>query len=156
MLHKDLSMGVGRLFNTLDTTGPLFLRLGLAAVFIAHGGQKLFGWFGGAGLEASLAYFEQTLGIPMIPALLAMVAEFFGAMAILLGLLTRVAALGLTVVMAVAIFRVHLPYGFFLNWPCMPELGHGIEFNLALAAMSLSLVVTGPGKYSVDKWISEL
>lgn len=149
-------MGLGKLFNTLDSAGLVVLRLGLALVFIAHGGQKLFGWFGGAGLEASLAHFEQALGIPMAAGLLAMVAEFFGGVGVLLGVLTRVAALGLTTVMAVAMFKVHLPHGFFLNWSCVPELGHGLEFNLALAAMSLTLVITGPGRFSIDKWISEL
>ncbi|MDX1581564.1 MAG: DoxX family protein, partial [Alphaproteobacteria bacterium] len=76
--------------------------------------------------------------------------------AVILGLLTRVAALGLATVMAVAIAKVHWTHGFFLNWTCAEGAGHGFEFNLALLAMALTLAACGPGSLSADKWISEL
>ncbi|MDO3377032.1 DoxX family protein [Geoalkalibacter halelectricus] len=149
-------MALGKIFNTVESNGLIFLRLGLGAVFIAHGAQKLFGWFGGAGFEATIAYFEQNFGIPMSLTILAMATEFFGGIGVVLGLLTRVAALGLAVVMVVAVVLVHLPHGFFLNWACHEAAGHGYEFNLALLAMSLTLVVSGAGNLSADKWLSEL
>lgn len=149
-------MGLGKIFNTKDISGLIFLRLGLGTIFFVHGTQKLFGWFDGAGLEATLAYFEQHLGIPMYPALIAIVTECVGALGVVLGLLTRVAAFGLAVIMIVAMIYVHLPHGFFLNWNLTQGVGHGIEYNLALLSMCLTLVVTGPGKLSADKWISEL
>jgi putative oxidoreductase len=149
-------MRIGKLFNTLDAYGLIFLRLGLGTIFIAHGAQKVFGWFGGPGFEETLAYFQDHLGVPFGAAVLAMLTEFLGGLAVLIGLLTRIAALGLAIVMAVVISQVHWGHGFFLNWPCSPEIGHGFEYNLALMAMALTLVCTGPGKLSADKWISEL
>ncbi|KIH76395.1 putative oxidoreductase [Geoalkalibacter ferrihydriticus] len=149
-------MLLGKIFNTIESRGLIFLRLGLGAVFIAHGAQKLFGWFGGAGFEATIAYFDQTLAIPMPLTVLAMVTEFFGGIGVALGLLTRVAALGLAIVMVVAVAKVHLQHGFFLNWACSEGIGHGYEFNLALFAMSLTLLISGAGNFSADKWLSEL
>ncbi len=149
-------MALGKIFNTVDARGILFLRLGLGTIFMAHGAQKLLGWFGGAGFEGTIGYFQQNLGIPMELTIVAIVAEFFGGLAVILGLFTRVAASGLAAVMAVAIVKVHWAHGFFLNWTCAGGAGHGFEFNLALLAMALTLMASGPGGLSIDKWISEL
>jgi len=149
-------MTLGRIFNTVDSWGLLAVRLGLGVIFFAHGGQKLFGWFGGAGLEVTLQNFQQGLGIAAPWAFLAMVSEFFGALAVIIGLLTRLASLSLATVMVVAIAKVHWANGFFLNSSCLPGAGHGMEFNLALLAMALALVLSGGGNLSADKWISEL
>ncbi|WP_432823714.1 DoxX family protein [Trichloromonas sp.] len=148
-------MGLGRIFNTEDSWGLLLLRLGLGCIFMAHGAQKLFGWFGGAGFQTTIQNFQQGLNIPMELTVLAMIAEFFGGLGVLAGCLTRVAALGLCSVMIVAIVKVHLVNGFFMNWFCLEGQGHGIEFNLALLAMSACLVISGGGEASVDKWLSE-
>ncbi len=147
-------MRQGSVFNTVDAWGLVVLRLGLGTIFIAHGGQKVFGWFGGPGFDATIAYFQQQLGIPMELTVLAMATELLGGIAIILGLLTRLAALGICVVMSVAVFKVHLANGFFLNWGCTPGQGHGIEFNLALLAMALTLLCSGAGYASFDKWLS--
>ena len=91
-----------------------FLRLVLGGVFIAHGAQKLFGWFGGPGLQGTAGFFDQAgLKPGSVMALLAGLAEFGGGLLVLLGLLTPVGALAVIVVMIVAILRVHLPNGFF-------------------------------------------
>ncbi len=111
--------------------------------FLAHGSQKLLGWFGGHGMAGTVQAFHQGLGIPVPLAYLAIFTELFGGAAVLLGLLTRPAALGLAVTMAVAIFRVHWPNGFFLNAADKPR--DGIEFALALLGMSLALVLSGAG-----------
>jgi len=147
-------MRQGSIFNTVDTWGLLFLRLGLGGIFLAHGGQKLFGWFGGPGFDGTIQYFQQQLGIPMELTVLAMVAEFFGGAGIVVGLFTRLAALGICSVMLVAMVKVHLPNGFFMNWNCSPGQGHGIEFNLALLAMAITLLCSGAGFASFDKWLS--
>jgi len=149
-------MALGKVFNTVDSWGLLTIRLGLGAIFFAHGAQKLFGWFGGAGLEVTLQNFQQGLGITAPWAFLAMVAEFFGALAVIVGLLTRLASLNLAIVMIVAIIKVHWGNGFFLNMTCQPGTGHGFEFNLALLAMSMALVLSGGGRLSIDRWISGL
>jgi putative oxidoreductase len=124
-----------------SSLGLLVLRLALGAVFFAHGGQKVFGWFGGFGLEGTIG-FMTGMGIPAVLAYIAIFTEFFGGLAILAGLLTRPAALGLAITMLVAIFKVHIGAGFFAP--------NGYEFPLALAAIAISLLISGPGKYSLD------
>ena len=117
----------------------LILRLALGAVFIAHGGQKLFVY----GLEGVTDSFGK-MGVPAASVMGPVVAfvELLGGVAIVLGLLARLAALGIACVMIGAIALVHLPNGFFL-----PQ---GIEFTLVLLASALALVLTGAGRYSID------
>jgi putative oxidoreductase len=114
----------------------------------------MFGWFGGPGLSGTIQGFQQGLGFPPALAVLAAVAEFFGALGVLVGLLTRVAAAGITVVMLVAMFKVHWANGFFLNWLGTPGVGHGIEMNLALLGLALALVIAGGGALSLDRRLS--
>jgi len=130
---------------------PLAIRVALGVIFIAHGGQKLFGLWGGAGLQATFDAFESNMGIPAWITLMAVLAEFFGGLAVLLGLLTRLASVSLGIVMLVAIFEAHLQHGFFMNWNLVRGVGHGIEFNLALLGMSLGLILSGPGPLSLDR-----
>jgi putative oxidoreductase len=119
------------------------VRLALGAIFLAHGAQKLFGWFGGHGLTATAGFFEEKLG--MAPGLLwaglAGGGEFLGGLLVLLGLATRFGALTLAVTMLVAIIKVH--WGAFF-------LPAGIEYPLALLAASLALIVSGGGALSLD------
>ena len=138
----------------LKPWGPSVIRLALGIIFIAHGGQKLFGLWGGAGLSATMEDFEQHMGIPPFLTAIAALTEFFGGGAVLIGLLTRLASVGLAVVMVVAMFEAHLAHGFFINWEMTPGKGHGVEFNIALLAMSLALLVSGPGKWSVDRLLN--
>ena len=118
-------------------------------VFVAHGAQKLFGWFGGHGLDATIEGFE-SMGIPPGLTKLAATTEFLGGLGVLTGFLTRPAALGIATVMAVATAKVHWQHGFFVNWGNQPGRGHGIEATMALAGMALSLVISGGGALSVD------
>jgi putative oxidoreductase len=122
----------------------LVLRVVIGAIFVAHGAQKLFGFFGGPGLKGTTGFFEQ-LGIKPAPAMAlgAGLTEFVGGILVAVGFLTPVAALGLVVVMAVAAITVHLGNGFFAT-------EGGYEYNLALGAVALALVVAGAGAYSVD------
>ena len=129
---------------------PLILRLSLGAIFIAHGGQSLFGWWGGSGLAASMDVLKTSLRIPAYLILISILTEFFGGIAVLCGLLTRIAAVGLGIDMFVAITKVHAVNGFFLNWNGVPGQGHGYEFSLALLAMSLAVALTGPGRLALD------
>jgi putative oxidoreductase len=126
----------------------LALRLPVGIILIAHGSQKLFGAFGGYGLEGTGQWMASIgLGPGYLMALLAGSAEFFGGLAILLGLLVRPAAAVVAFTMIVAIFSVHISHGLFLA-------NNGYEYALALLAVTVSLVFSGAGKVSLDRVIA--
>lgn len=132
--------------------GPAVLRLVVGAVFVAHGAQKLFGLGGGGGLAGTAAYFAQIGLTPSYPlAVAAGLVEFGGGLLLIVGAFTLFAALALTINMAVAVWKVHLANGFFLNWALVPGHGHGYEFNLTLIGALISLMLTGAGAFSIDE-----
>ena len=131
--------------------GPAVLRLAVGAVFVAHGAQKLFAFWGGGGPGGTAAYFAQLGLSPAYPlAVIVGLVEFAGGLLLLAGAFTFAAALALTADMLVAVWKVHVANGFFLNWTMSPGAGHGYEFNLVLAGALVSLMLTGPGALSVD------
>ena len=139
---------IRRLLASDNTSAALVLRVPVGIIFAAHGAQKLFGWFGGYGLEGTGQYLASIgLAPGYLMALLAGGAEFFGGLALVLGLLVRPAAASLAFAMLVAIFAAHWSSGFF-------AASGGYEFALALFAASLSLVFSGGGRYSLDRRIS--
>ncbi|HWI40719.1 MAG TPA: DoxX family protein [Verrucomicrobiae bacterium] len=142
----------GSFSGAADNLALLALRLPLGVIFIAHGSQKLLGFFGGPGLTATLRMFEDKMGIPPVLTLLAIIAEFGGGIGILLGFLTRLSAFGVACVMGVAIAKVHLVNGFFMNANCVPGRGHGIEYNIALLGMAVALIMRGAGAWAVDRF----
>src|SRR5437899_11332923 len=99
---------IRKIFTTDDSTATMILRLVLGAVFFAHGAQKMLGWFGGYGYSTTMGFFIGMLHIPAPLAFLAIVAEFFGGLGLILGLLTRIAAFGIGINMIVAIVTVQL------------------------------------------------
>lgn len=128
--------------------GLFLLRLTLGAIFFAHGAQKVLGWYGGHGLKATSGFMKQSMGIPTSLSYLASFTEFLGGIAVILGVITQIAALGLAVTMFVAALKVHRKNGFWMNWGAAANRGEGYEYNLALIAMALLLVLTGPGQYA--------
>ncbi|WP_332401452.1 DoxX family protein [Vibrio metschnikovii] len=140
---------ITKLVESKSGYSTLALRIPIGVVFMAHGAQKLFGWFGGYGLEGTGQWMASIgLGPGMLMAFLAGSGEFFGGLAILLGILTRPAAAVLSVTMLVAIFAVHFEHGLFMS-------NGGYEFALALLAASVSLMMSGSGKLSIDQIISQ-
>jgi putative oxidoreductase len=127
-----------------------FLRFALGVIFFAHGAQKVLGWFGGYGLTGTRGFFENAWGISAPLFYLVAITEFLGGILIVFGVLSRVWAVGYVIEMLVAIFKVHLPFGFFMNWGSIGGRGEGYEFQTALLGMSLALVLFGPGRYSLD------
>lgn len=142
------------LFDTDESWSGLILRLTLGLVMFPHGAQKLLGWFGGFGFDGTLGFFTQEMGIPWIVAFLVIIGESFGSLARLAGFLTRFSAVSLAVIMLGAITMVHLPYGFFMNWFGQQQ-GEGFEYHLLVIGMAAALVLTGGGKWSVDRAIAE-
>ncbi len=132
-----------RLQGSHGGTGMLVLRLALGVILAAHGGQKLFGWFGGYGLEATGQWMESVGFTPgYLMALLAGSAEFFGGIALMLGLLTRPAAVVAAFTMLMAM-TVHIGNGLFLS-------NNGYEFALILLAASITLAIQGGGQLALD------
>ena len=130
---------------------PTLLRVALGVVFAAHGAQKLFGVGGGGGLNGTAAFFAQLgLSPAFVLAMASGLAETFGGLFLIAGLYTRITTGVLTVEMLVAAWKAHLANGFFLNLMNTPGAGHGYEFNLVLIAALVSVMITGPGRLSVD------
>nr|WP_324257112.1 DoxX family protein [Cellvibrio fontiphilus] len=139
---------IHKVIVTNDSFSALALRLPLGIIFAAHGAQKLFGWFGGYGLAGTGQWMESIgLGPGVVMAALSGSAEFFGGLALIIGLLVRPAALVLAVTMLVAIFTVHFSNGLFMS-------NNGYEFGLALLAGSVSLLISGAGRLSIDRLIA--
>ena len=140
------------LLNKLTTSKPswstLVLRIPVGLIFMAHGAQKLFAWFGGYGLEGTGQWME-TIGLApgYLMALMAGSAEFFGGLFIIIGLLTRPTALVLAITMVVAILTVHIENGLFMS-------NNGYEFGLSLIIISLALMLQGAGRLSLDNIIT--
>lgn len=140
---------INKITNTTSGLDTIPLRVGAGIVFIAHGSQKLFGWLGGYGLEATAGWMS-SIGLEpgLLMATLAGSAEFFGGLFLIAGLLVRPTALILAVTMVVAILSVHIQNGLFMD-------NNGYEFALSLLAVSLGLVIRGGGSLSVDRLIQE-
>ena len=140
--------------GTFPSWSLLVVRLGLGVIFFAHGSQKVLGWFGGHGLGGTVKMFRG-MGVPPAAAVLVAFIEFLGGLGMIVGLLARPAAVGIIVIMLVAIAKVHGKHGFFLNLG-VPGKGPGFEFNFALIAMALAILIGGAGILSLDRaiWLS--
>jgi putative oxidoreductase len=139
-----------KLLSTDGSPATAILRFTLGLVFFAHGAQKMLGWFGGYGFSGTMGFFTNAMHIPAPLALLAIAAEFFGGLGLLLGFFTRLAASGIVVVMLVAIATVHRAFGFFMNWSGAQK-GEGFEYHLLVLAITAFLIIRGAGALSVDR-----
>jgi putative oxidoreductase len=142
------------LFQTNDKFSYWVPRVILGCVMFPHGMQKLFGWFGGFGFTNTMTYFTQTAGLPWIIAFLIIMGESLGSLGLIVGFFTRLSALGLIFIMGGAITTVHIPNGFFMNW-FGKNAGEGFEYHLLVIGMSIPLLISGGGKYSVDGLINK-
>ncbi len=141
------------LLRTDGKASILILRIFLAVVLFPHGAQKVFGWFGGPGLHGAVSMMTTAMHIPLVFAILAIAAEFLGPIGLFFGFLTRIAAFGIAVEIAVAMFLVHLKFGFFMNW-FGKQAGEGYEYHLLMIGMAIALMIAGGGKWSIDRAIA--
>jgi putative oxidoreductase len=154
--HDNLASGAfQRVLHALLATDRsallTLLRVTLGVVMLPHGLQKTFGWFGGYGFTGTMGFFG-SIGIPAFLGFLAIAAESAGALALIAGVTTRIAAFGLIVNMLVAA-SMHRANGFFMNWSGQQK-GEGIEYHILYIAMAVVIVIAGAGRWSIDRAIT--
>lgn len=145
----------GDLLRTEAAAAPALLRVTLGAVMFPHGAQHLLGWFGGYGFAGTHEWMTGTIGFPSVLATVAILGEFFGALALIAGFMTRLAAAGMIGLMLGAI-STHVANGFFMNWfGALPAGAEGYEYHLLVVGMAIALVIRGGGALSVDRGLSK-
>jgi putative oxidoreductase len=141
-----------RLTDSKTDISLLIARISMSIVMFAHGAQKLFGWFGGYGLDGTMDYFVGVAGLPYLVGILVILGETAGALSLALGLFGRFMA-GVTFIILVGAMLIdHSQYGFFMNW-FGNQKGEGIEFDLLSFGLCLVIMLNGSGKFSVDALI---
>jgi putative oxidoreductase len=130
-------------------------RLVLGFLFFVHGSQLMLGWFGGFGLSGSMQFFTQQLGIPAAFAFLAISAQFFGGILLIVGLAGRIAALTIICNMVAAVAKVHWQFGLFMNW-YGTQKGEGFEYHLLVVTIGLLIVARGSGAFSLDRLLARV
>ena len=143
-----------KVLSTNNDVALTIVRITLGLVMFPHGAQKVLGWFGGYGFSGTMGFFTGTMGVPAVMAFLVIMAEFAGALGLIVGLGTRVAAFGMMAVMIGAIFMAHLSNGFFMNWYGNQQ-GEGFEYHLLVIGMAFALILRGGGALSLDRKLQE-
>jgi len=138
-----------KIFQTNESTALTISRVMLGLVLFPHGAQKLLGWFGGYGFNATMGFLTGGMNLPWIIAFLVIIIEFFGALALILGIGTRIISVAVIFLFAGIIFTSHGQNGFFMNWGGK-QAGEGFEYHLLVIAMAVTLLIGGAGKWSVD------
>lgn len=137
------------LLKTDSSVSALLCRLTLGLVMLPHGLQKTVGMFGGYGFSGSMGFLTGTVGLSSVVAFLVIAAESVGAIALILGFLTRFCAASIGIVMLGAAFMAHAQNGFFMNWQGA-QAGEGYEYHILAIGLALALVVSGGGRLSID------
>ena len=128
----------------------LVVRITVGFIVLAHGVQKLFGWFGGYGFTGTMEFFTEFIGLPYLLGLAIILAETAGMVSLISGLFTRFISASLIVIMIGAIMTMHVDNGFYMNWN-IESKGEGFEFHLLIIVMTVVTLLFGPGDYSLDQ-----
>lgn len=137
------------LFTSSDESWTgLVARLFAGFVLLPHGAQKLLGLFGGSGLSSTLQFFTEVMNLPLIAAWLVIIIEFFGAIALILGVFSRLWATLISFLFFGIIFTEQGQHGFFMNWMGNQQ-GEGIEYSLLMLALCFIVIITDGGKYKL-------
>ncbi len=145
---------LNKITNTRNGLDLTLLRLALGGVLFAHGAQKMLGWFGGGGFNATINGFGQYMHISAPVAVMVIFIEFFGSLLIITGAFTRIAALAVFGLFIGIVLFTHTG-SFFMNWGGDAK-GEGLEYFLLIYGMALALIVGGAGRFSVDGKLSEI
>ena len=144
------------LFKLSNTTGHdagLIARISLAVVIFPHGAQLLLGWFGGYGYAGTMQYLTTSVGLPSIVAFMVILLQCLLPILMIAGIATRLLGLATIALFSGMIFTSHTAYGFFMNWSGQHS-GDGSEYHLLVIGLSMVLLVSGAGKWSVDRLIT--
>jgi len=141
------------LIETTDDRIAMLARLALGIVMFPHGAQKLLGWYGGPGIDGALGFYSG-LGIPGFLGWVAILAEFFGGIALIIGVLSRLAALVIATDLLVAVITINWRFGFFMNWNGQLQ-GEGFEFHVLAVTLALIVIIRGGGALSLDRLAAE-
>ena len=132
----------------------LFARLALGITIFPHGAQKLLGWFGGFGFNGTMGFLTGQAHLPWIIAFLVILIESVGAILLIFGFFTRLAAIGFILNFLGVFFHTHIHNGFFMNWYMQPNKGEGYEYFILIFGLALVALISGGGKASVDAAIA--
>ncbi|WP_246070012.1 DoxX family protein [Mangrovivirga cuniculi] len=147
-------MMINKILNTESNWGALIARLTLGIILFPHGAQKMLGWFGGYGYLGTMDAFTNQMDLPWIVAFAVIMIEFFGSIFLILGFASRLWSLAITGLFTGIIFTTHLEHGFFMNW-FGNQAGEGYEYALLVIGLSVSVLLSGGGKYAVDSQLSK-
>jgi putative oxidoreductase len=139
-----------KLLKTDNDLSIFIIRITLGIIIFAHGAQKLLGIWGGHGSEWTVEAWSQWWSIPPFLTYSVIFVESFGALLLIFGVLTRIWALLIGLIMLVAIWLVHLKWGFYMNWYMEPQTGEGFEYHILIMAIITVLLIKGGGKWSLD------
>jgi len=142
------------LFSSQDEPLGLILRIVLGVVMLPHGAQKLLGWFGGYGYNATMEYFTKSMKLPWIISVAVILIEFFGSIGLIVGFASRIWAIGLIAIMIGAIYTSNFKNGLFMNW-FGNQSGEGYEYHLLVIGICIAVLLLGSGKYSIDNFIAK-
>jgi putative oxidoreductase len=131
----------------------LVVRITVGFIVLAHGVQKLFGWFGGYGFTGTMEFFTEFIGLPYLLGLAIILAETAGMVSLISGLFTRFMAASVIVIMIGAIVTMHFDNGFYMNWEGTSK-GEGFEFHLLIIVLAAVSLLFGPGNYSLDQLLT--
>jgi uncharacterized membrane protein YphA (DoxX/SURF4 family) len=138
-----------KILQTSNDWPGLITRLTIGLIMFPHGAQKVLGWFGGPGFNGEMTFFTQTLHLPWLIAFLVIIIEFFGAISLILGFVSRIWSAGMIILFIGIIWVAHLDFGFFMNW-FGNQKGEGYEYHLLIIGLSLATLINGSGKFSID------
>lgn len=153
-LHDARGGILRRLLATDASWTQTVARVALGLVMFPHGAQKLLGWFGGYGFQGTMGYLTGAAHLPYLVALLVIVIESFGALALVAGFASRAAAAGVAAVMIGAVATIHGANGFFMNW-AGTQGGEGFEYHILAVALALIVMLRGGGAASIDRTLAE-
>ncbi|MNT23566.1 putative oxidoreductase MhqP [compost metagenome] len=143
------------IFKTNNDWTGLITRLTVGLIMLPHGAQKVFGWFNGPGYTNEMSFFTETLNLPWLIAFLVIAIEFAGSVSLIIGFASRIWSIAMIVLFIGIICTAHLEHGFFMNW-FGNQKGEGYEYHLLIIGLSLTTIINGSGKYSVDEKLAEV